>query len=209
MDLSAIYLDVLKDRLYCSSPDSPLRRSAQTALHRLARMLATAMAPLLPFTADEVWDFLPGATPGRVHLETFDLLPDVPEDDAADAVFARLLDLRDEILKELEIHRQAGEFGKSLEAEVVLGGDLGGLDSDLASCRTTLEELCIVSQVTGGEGSRASQVYPGLSVGVRRVEGTTCPRCWQVWPKPAGHASHPELCARCLDVVLGLEKQSR
>jgi isoleucyl-tRNA synthetase len=209
VDLSAVYLDVLKDRLYCSSPDSPLRRSAQTALHRLARMLATAMAPVLPFTADEVWDFLPGATPGRVHLETFDLLPDVPEDDAADSAFARLFDLRNDILKELEIHRQAGEFGKSLEAEVVLGGDRSGVDADLASCRTTLEELCIVSQVVDGEGSTASQAYPGLDVGVRRVEGTTCPRCWQVWPKPAGHPDHPELCARCLDVVLGLERQSR
>jgi len=206
VDLSAVYLDVLKDRLYCSGPGSPPRRSAQTVLYRLARMLATAMAPVLPFTADEVWDFLPGATPGRVHLETFDLLLDVPDDDADDSTFVRLFDLRDEILKELEVHRQAGEFGKSLEAELVLGGDRSGLDADLASCRTTLEELCIVSQVTGGEGSTASQVYPGLTVGVRRVEGTTCPRCWQVWPKPAGHPQHPELCARCVDVVLGLEK---
>jgi isoleucyl-tRNA synthetase len=209
VDLSAVYLDILKDRLYCSGPGSAPRRSAQTVLHRLAGMLATAMAPVLPFTADEVWDFLPGATPGRVHLETFDLLSDVPEDEAADSAFARLFDLRDEILKELEIHRQAGEFGKSLEAEVVLDGDRSRLEADLASCRATLEELCIVSQVTGGEGSTASKAYPGLTVGVRRVEGTTCPRCWQVWPKPAGHPQHPDLCARCLDVVLGLEKQPR
>jgi isoleucyl-tRNA synthetase len=209
VDLSAVYLDVLKDRLYCSGPASTPRRSAQTVLYRLARMLATAMAPVLPFTADEVWDFLPGAKPGRVHLETFDLLPDVPDDDVDDSTFARLFDLRDEILKELEVHRQAGEFGKSLEAELVLGGDRSGLDADLASCRTTLEELCIVSQVTRGEGSTASQAYPGLTVGVRRVEGTTCPRCWQVWPKPAGHPQHPDLCARCLNVVLSLEKQPR
>ena len=209
VDLSAVYFDFLKDRLYCSSPSSPLRRSAQTVLYRLARMLATAMAPVLPFTADEVWDFLPGATRGRVHLETFDPLSDVPDDNASDSTFARLFNLRDEILKELEIHRQAGEFGKSLEAELVLGGARTGLDADLAACRATLEELCIVSQVTGGEGTTASQAYPGLTVGVRRVEGTTCPRCWQVWPKPAGHPQHPELCARCLEVVLSLgERQA-
>jgi isoleucyl-tRNA synthetase len=207
--LSAVYLDLLKDRLYCSGPASPLRRSAQTALHRLARMLATAMAPVLAFTADEVWDHLPGTTPGGVHLETLDRLTDVPDDPEADERFARLLSLRDEANKELEVHRQAGEFGKSLEAVLVLGGDRSALDADLAPCRTSLEDLCIVSQVEGGEGSTASQAYPGLTVGVRRAEGTTCPRCWQVWPKPAGHPQHPDLCARCLEVVLGLgERQA-
>ncbi len=204
VDLSAVYLDVLKDRLYCSSPTSPLRRSAQTALHRLARMLATLMAPVLAFTADEVWDHLSGAKPRSVHLETFDLLAGVPEDLESDGRFVRLLSLRDEANKELEVHRQAGEFGKSLEAELVLGGDRTALDAELAACQATLEELCIVSQVTGGEGTTSSQAYPGLTVGVRRAEGTTCPRCWQVWPKPAGHPQHPDLCARCLEVVLGL-----
>ncbi|HVN32802.1 MAG TPA: isoleucine--tRNA ligase [Thermoanaerobaculaceae bacterium] len=206
VDLSAIYLDILKDRLYCSSPGSPLRRSAQTVLRRVARTLATLFAPILPFTADEVWGFLPGEKSASVGLELFDLLADVPDDPGADERFARLLSLRDEANKELEVHRQAGEFGKSLEAVLVLGGDRSGLDADLASCRTTLEELCIVSQVERGEGSTASQVYPGLTIGVRRAEGTTCPRCWQVWPKPAGHPQHPELCARCLDAVLGLGK---
>jgi isoleucyl-tRNA synthetase len=202
VDLSAIYLDFLKDRLYCSHSASPLRRSAQTVLHRVARMLATAIAPVLPFTADEVWDHLPGSEPGPVHVQTLDLLPDVPEDEETDRAFARLFYLRDEANKELEVHRQAGEFGKSLEAVLVLGGDRATLDADLAATRTTLAELCIVSQVVAGEGSTASQAYPGLTVGVRRAEGTTCPRCWQVWPRPAGHPQHPELCARCLEVVL-------
>jgi isoleucyl-tRNA synthetase len=144
-----------------------------------------------------------------VHLETLDRLTDVPDDPEADERFARLLSLRDEANKELEVHRQAGEFGKSLEAVLVLGGDRSALDADLAPCRTSLEDLCIVSQVEGGEGSTASQAYPGLTVGVRRAEGTTCPRCWQVWPKPAGHPQHPDLCARCLEVVLGLgERQA-
>ncbi len=204
VDLSAIYLDLLKDRLYCSHPTSPARRSAQTALGRIARMLATAMAPVLVFTADEAWEHLPGTGPDGVHTRTFDLLADVPNDEDTDGKFARLFSLRDEVLKELEVHRQAGEFGKPLEAEVVLGGDRAELDADLAACRTSLQELCIVSQVVSGEQSVESRAYPGLRIGVRRAEGTTCPRCWQVWPRPAGHPQHPDLCARCLDVVLSL-----
>ena len=86
----------------------------------------------------------------------------------------------------------------------MLDGERGALDSDLDACRVTLQELCIVSQAVKGEAGTASQAYPGLRLGVRRTEGTTCPRCWQVWPKPAGHPQHPELCARCLEVVLSL-----
>lgn len=204
VDLSAVYLDVLKDRLYCSHPASPRRRSAQTVLYRLARMLATTMAPVLAFTSDEVWEHLPGTSAGSVHLATFEALDDLADNPEADARFARLLALRDEVNKELEIHRQAGEFGKSLEAVLLLGGDRGALDADLAAGRATLEELCIVSQVSAGTGTSASVAYPGLSVGVRRAEGTPCPRCWQVWPAPAGHPQHPDLCARCLGVVLEL-----
>jgi isoleucyl-tRNA synthetase len=207
VNLSAVYLDFVKDRLYCSRPEAPERRSAQTALHAVARMLATAMAPVLVFTADEAWEHLPGAAADGVHTRTFELLGDVPDDEEADTRFARLFYLREEILKELEIHRQAGEFGKSLEAAIMLGGDRAAVEADLAACRTSLQELCIVSQVVDGEGAVESQAYPGLRIGVRRADGTTCPRCWQVWPQPAGHPQHPDLCARCLAVVLELAKR--
>jgi isoleucyl-tRNA synthetase len=165
------------------------------------------MAPVLVFTADEAWEHLPGAAADGVHTRTFELLGDVPDDEEADTRFARLFYLREEILKELEIHRQAGEFGKSLEAAIVLGGDRAAVEADLAACRTSLQELCIVSQVVDGEGTVESQAYPGLRIGVRRADGTTCPRCWQVWPQPAGHPQHPDLCARCLAVVLELAKR--
>ncbi len=127
----------------------------------------------------------------------------------ADARFARLLALRDEVNKELEIHRQQGEFGKSLEACLLLAGDLSALSDDLAACAATLEELCIVSQVEGGAATVASQVYPGLSIAVRRAEGTPCPRCWQVHRETAGHEQHPDLCDRCLEVVQNLEEWKR
>ncbi|NCO69712.1 MAG: class I tRNA ligase family protein, partial [Acidobacteria bacterium] len=192
VDLSALYLHILKDRLYCSHPADPARRSAQWALYRLARMLTTVMAPILTFTADEAWEFLPGDKPASVHLAPFDLLADVADDDGSDACFARLWPLVDEINKLLETRRQAGDFGKSLEAAAVLGGDRTALDADLAAAGVTIEEVCIVSQaISGGEGT-ASASYPGLRVAVERAAGTPCPRCWQV-VAPAGHPDHPEL----------------
>jgi isoleucyl-tRNA synthetase len=204
VDLSAIYLDVLKDRLYCSHPRDTVRRSAQTVLYRLARALATLTAPVLAFTADEAWEHLPGADGRSVHLEEFERLDDAGEDADSDARFERLLALRDEVYKLLEVQRQEGAFGKSLEAALVLSGERGGLDADLAATDASIEELCIVSQVLAGEAATPSLAYPGLQLAVRRAEGKTCPRCWQVCADPPRHPDHPELCPRCLDVVLRL-----
>jgi isoleucyl-tRNA synthetase len=208
-ELSAVYLDILKDRLYCSHPSGRGRRSAQTVLYRLARMLATTMAPVLVYTADEAWSYLPGEHAHSIHLEELDLLEDVPEDDAQEAAFGRLLAFRDEVNKQLEVSRQAGVFGKSLEAALVLAGDRTALDVDLAACKSKLEELCIVSQVVAGDADVESVAYQGVKIGVVRAVGTPCPRCWQVPAKPAGHAEHPELCPRCLEVVLALGARSR
>ena len=204
VDLSAVYLDIVKDRLYCDATASPRRRSAQTALYRLARCLTTLSAPILPFTAEEAWEHLPGAT-DSVHLQEFDRLADIAADDAADAAFKRLLALRDEIYPALEAIRRDGVIGKSLEAAVVLAGDRSGLDVDLAATRATLEELCIVSQAASGEADLASTAYPGLRLAVQRASGTPCPRCWQNVAEPTGDPTHPLLCRRCLEVVSALE----
>lgn len=205
VDLSATYLDILKDRLYCSHPDDPGRRAAQTVAYRVARMLATLAAPVLVFTADEAWEHLPGPRRGSIHLEAFDLLADVGEDPALDAVFDRLLGLREEVNKLLEVLRREGGIGKSLEAALVLGGDRVALDADLQATGASLAELCIVSQVEAGEATVPSTAYPGLALAVRKAAGTPCPRCWQVLAA-AGHPEHPELCPRCLDVVLRLPR---
>jgi isoleucyl-tRNA synthetase len=201
VDLSAVYLDILKDRLYCSHPRDDVRRSAQTVLYRIARALATLTAPVLAFTADEAWEHLPGADGRSVHLEEFERLGDVGEDADRDACFGRLLALRDEAYKLLEVQRKEGLFGKSLEAALVLSGDRGALDADIAATEASLEELCIVSQVIAGEGTTPSQV-PGPS---SRCAGLRAPpRCWQVCADPPRNPEHPELCPRCLDVVLRL-----
>ncbi len=204
VDLSAVYLDILKDRLYCDATASPRRRSSQTALYRIARSLITLIAPVLPFTAEEAWEHLPG-TGDSVHLEEFELLADVPDDAAADEAFDRLLTLRDEVNHALEELRRQGGIGKSLEAAVVLDGDRAALEADTAHTGARLEELFIVSQVTKGEATIDSAAYPGLRLGVRCAAGTACPRCWQIVAAASGHSSHPELCPRCLEVVLALE----
>jgi isoleucyl-tRNA synthetase len=209
VDLSAIYLDVLKDRLYCSLPSSIARRSAQTVLWHLAQVLTTAIAPVLAFTADEVWEHLPGTTLPSVHFAEFERLAEVADDAPRDAAFARLLAFRDEVYRELEVHRQAGEFGKGLEAAVLLGGERDALAADLDLAATTVEELCIVSQAFPGAGNIASGAYPGLAFSVARALGQACPRCWQVPVKTPGDPRHPELCPRCLEVVLALEEGRR
>jgi isoleucyl-tRNA synthetase len=204
VDLSSVYLDVLKDRLYCSHPNDRARRSAQTVLHQVARGLATAMAPVLAFTADEVWGQLPGSDATSIHLQTFAAFPDQASAPEVDAAVGRLLGFREEVNKQLEVRRQAGEFGKSLDAALVLSGDRTALDRDLAAAATTLEELCIVSQVVAGDAGAATLTYPGVAIAVRRAEGSPCPRCWQVCADPPHDPRHPELCPRCLDVVLRL-----
>ena len=209
VDLSAVYLDFLKDRLYCSHPADHARRSAQTVLWRLAIMLTKAIAPLLVFTADEVWERLPGVELPSVHLAHFDSLADVADANEHDVALERLFALREEVYSELEVHRQAGEFGKSLEATLVLTGDRGALEADLAATGASLEELCIVSQVSDGEAVRGSEAYGGLRIAVRRAEGTPCPRCWQVSATTPHDPRHPELCPRCLAVVLSLEREGK
>ncbi len=207
VDLSAVYLDFLKDRLYCSHPDDPARRSAQTVLWRLAHALTTAISPVLAFTADEVWEHLPGVTLPSVHFAELDLLEDAGETGDADAALGRVLALRDEVYRELEVHRQAGELGKGLEAAVALSGDRAALDADLALGGVSLAELCIVSQTIADEGTVDSAAYQGLRFGVRRAEGIACPRCWQVHRDRTGDERHPDLCGRCLTVVLRLERE--
>ncbi len=200
VDLSALYLDMLKDRLYCSHPHSRKRRSAQTALYFLARTLLTLIAPVLPFTADEAYEFLPGEKLLSVHLEEFETLAQLAENQTQDEALERLLAFREEVYRELEVLRRDGVAGKTGEAALWLSGNREALDADVRNSGVDLAEFLIVAQVLAGEGAVASGVYPGLSFAVRRAPGVACPRCWRVLP-PAGDPQHPELCPRCLSVV--------
>ncbi len=210
-DLSAFYFDVRKDALYCDAPGSMRRRAARTVLDILHRALATWLAPVLVFSAEEAWTARFGEE-SSVHLQTF-LEPDpLWHDSALGERWTQIRALRRVITTELEGARRGGVIGSSLEArlslplteqEQVVFGDV-----DWA-------ELAIVSQADvqlltnapslyiddGADPDREGVVaaHPGPSVS--EAEGTKCLRCWRVLPEVGSYAEHSGLCLRCSDVV--------
>jgi isoleucyl-tRNA synthetase len=196
VDLSAFYLDVLKDRLYTSAPKSLVRRSAQTALHEILVSVVKLMAPVLSFTADEVWRHIPiPDRPASVHLTEFPAGRPELVDEPLAAEWERLLQVRDAVLRGLETARQEKRIGSAQEAAVTLSVP----DADfefLAARRDELETICIVSRlaVTRGAGSGADAA---IAVRVERAPGTKCPRCWNYRETVGTSAAHPSLCARC------------
>ena len=204
--LSAFYCDILKDRLYASAAASPERRSAQTALWRIARALAGVMAPVLPFTAEEIWGALPGKKEESVHLSRFDGLNDlqVPADSVSEAAWERLTKLREEASVILEQARRDKTIGSSLEGAIALSGS-DALEADRAATGAAgagLADLFIVSEIVEGPAAapaewHESQAYPGLRIGFVKARGRRCDRCWKVTPE----AEATGLCDRCRSVL--------
>jgi isoleucyl-tRNA synthetase len=197
-ELSAFYLDVLKDRLYCDAPDGPRRRSAQTVLHRVARDLALLMAPLLPFTADELWPAVPGAASASVHVELFPAVE--PADAALIERWEQVLEVRAAVTKALEAERAEKRIAASLEARVRLTAPapvLARLRELEAAGRVfpgNLANLFIVSRVELAEGE-------SLSVAVSRASGGKCERCWTYSENVGRLPVHPGVCERCAAVL--------
>jgi isoleucyl-tRNA synthetase len=191
VELSSIYHDVVKDRLYTDAANSPRRRSTQTALWRMARGLCALLAPFLAFTSDEAWEFIPKNGADSVHLALWEPAPFVL--DARDEVsWRRLFDLREAVLPYLEKARQAKTIGKALEAKIKLAGpstQLPSTDHDLASLR----ELLNVSQLVV-EARETSD----FSIEVLPAEGKKCERCWHFETDTGADATHPTICLRCV-----------
>jgi isoleucyl-tRNA synthetase len=203
--LSAFYLDIVKDRLYASAPGSRERRSAQTAMDRIARALATLAAPVLPFTAEEIWSELPAPKEQSVHLARFETLDDVARDSESAPAWERLTKLREEVAAVLEEARREKVIGSSLEGAVAFTPD-ESLEADREATGaggSGLADLFIVSQVSQGSatgptnGWRASSAYPGLSLSFYKAPGRRCDRCWKVTPE----ADETGLCDRCRRVL--------
>ncbi|HAM54010.1 MAG TPA: isoleucine--tRNA ligase, partial [Candidatus Rokubacteria bacterium] len=208
VDLSALYLDVLKDRLYTSKAASPARRSAQTAMKEVLEAMARLLAPILTFTAEEAWRYLPGARSESVHLERFPEEPVEWLDDTLAREWSRLLEVRREVARALETARARGLIGGGLEARVSIRSAPEDVPALLRAKRALLPTLFIVSQVdlepdpAAAAVQHDSQEIPGLVIGVGRARGRKCQRCW-VWSERVGEsAAHPGLCERCLPVVL-------
>ena len=194
-DLSAFYLDVLKDRLYTSAPKSLQRRSAQTALWEILSAMVRIMAPILSYTAEEVWRYMPAD--GRevsVQLAEFPRVNADYVDEELSARWERLLDVRDEVYRRMEEARTTGVIGKPLEALVALEA-ASPLYELLLAYQDQLASIFIVSQVRLEKGEAP------LQVSVQPAEGKRCARCWLVLPTVGRDAVHPSLCARCAEVV--------
>jgi isoleucyl-tRNA synthetase len=196
-ELSSYYLDVLKDRLYADAADSTGRRSAQTVLATILTTLVRLIAPVLTFTTEEVWQFMPVALRGDVVSVQLAGWPtvDVPADDAAllREQYGVVLAVRDVATKALEEARNAGTVGKSQEARLVVDGPAEVLEVLGAREEGVLAELFIVSGVALGAESAE------ISVRVERASGEKCPRCWNLRELgPDG------LCERCSEVVAPL-----
>jgi isoleucyl-tRNA synthetase len=204
VDLSALYFDIVKDRLYCEGATSVERRSAQTVLYAVLDALARVMAPVLSFTAEEIWSCMPAdeRRPASVHLADFPRPDPTLVDTALAADWDRLLEVRAAVTKALEALRQRGEIGHSLEASVHLGAD-GALGALLESRRGLLPEILIVSHVELLPAARVSgeSTLPGLGIAVARAGGQKCARCWN-WRLDVGDdARVPSVCGRCARVL--------
>jgi isoleucyl-tRNA synthetase len=207
VDLSALYLDVIKDRLYTSAPDDPRRRAAQTACYDVFNALARLMAPILTFTTEEAWRYAPGARSESVHLERFPEVPLEWLDDTLKREWDRLLEVRREVAKALETARAQKLIGSGLEARVRIASAPEDLPGLLRTKHELLPTLFIVSRVDleprAGRASvhYESQDIPGLVIDVDRAPGEKCERCWTRSEEVGRDRAHPTLCARCVRVV--------
>ena len=202
--LSARYFDILKDRLYTFAPRNQARRSAQTALYRIAEALARMLAPILAFTADEIWEDLPGdeARPASVHLSE---LPraDAARDEGLAAGWRRLFEVRDEVLGALEQARIAKTIGGSLEAAVEIAASGQTLEL-LQQHRDDLRYIFIVSEVELEPAGEAK--IDNWAIKIRRAEGKKCERCWNYSRRVGESSRYPTVCERCVSALAEIEE---
>ncbi|MEQ8821459.1 MAG: isoleucine--tRNA ligase [Sumerlaeia bacterium] len=212
-DLSGVYLDCAKDRMYCGAPDDPARRACQATIHAIASRLLKIIAPLLPFTAHEAWDYLPKPAGGEalesVHLADFPR-PFEAWDHESEKLLAdwrRLLELRSEVQKAIEPLRRDKTIGNSLEARVTLATKNQETLAFLAGVSHLLPRVFIVSQVdvkaeeSGDTNEALESAGLKLSIRIDHAEGAKCERCWTWTPEVGSDHEHPSLCPRCASVV--------
>ncbi|HBF34320.1 TPA: isoleucine--tRNA ligase [Candidatus Sumerlaeota bacterium] len=207
--LSAQYLDILKDRLYCSAPDDLVRRSAQSSVWDIFSVLTRLIAPVIPFTADEAWAYGHPAQPS-VHLEDFPSVPDSWRDEALITKWNQFVQIREMVMRPMEELRRAKSIGKNLDAAAILRPNNKALSDLLIANQEVLKEFFIVStlkiETSAAEASAAQSLEQQLEVQVLKASGEKCPRCWTYSENQSADPQHPSLCARCADVVRRLNQ---
>jgi isoleucyl-tRNA synthetase len=197
VEMSSIYMDVMKDRMYCDAVDSPSRRSGQTVMYNILDALVRMLAPVLAHTAEEAWAAIPYKSQpvDSVHLALMPQ-PDASIDPSINAPrWAKIMALRDEVLKALEPLRKGQLIGSNQEAAVQIETD----DDELLAIINQMgienfAALCIVSEVTIGKG-------PALKVAAAKSAHAKCQRCWNYWPSVGQNKDFSDLCTRCVSVV--------
>jgi len=214
VDMGSFYLDIIKDRQYTTQTDSLARRSAQTAMYHIVEALVRWLAPILSFTAEEIWGHIPGARGASVFLETWYSLPEVHVGDQAGDIgyrdWDRVMEVREVVSKELERLRVAGGIGSSLEAEVDLycGQELY---EQLVKLEDELRFVLITSYARlhrdyehpDHAAHFALSTNDELWIAVAPAAHPKCVRCWHRREDVGQHAEHPALCGRCVENVAG------
>ncbi|MCG3468881.1 isoleucine--tRNA ligase [Xenorhabdus bovienii] len=209
VEMGSFYLDIIKDRQYTAKSDGLARRSCQSALYHIAEALVRWMAPILSFTADEVWNELPGNRAQYVFTEEwYDGLFGLADgEDMNDTFWAELLEVRGEVNKVLEQARADKHIRSSLEAAVTLYADealvekLNKLSDELRFVLLT-SQIEVAAYAAAGDNAQQSELK-GLKVAFRKADGEKCPRCWHYAKNVGLVAEHAELCGRCVTNVAG------
>ena len=204
VDMSNFYLDIIKDRLYCEKPDSAIRRSTQTAMYRILSAISRLVAPILSFTADEIWSYMnhcASENPESVFLNDMPTKSGMTYTDEFIAKWDYIYNLRVDAKKALELKRADKVIGSSLEADLVIAA---GDDYDkLAEIKDILPAVFIVSKVdieNTADGEYKGETT-GLGFTVKKASGKKCERCW-IYSDTVGEcAEHPTLCERCAHTV--------
>jgi len=191
-DLSALYFDIIKDRLYCESKSGKLRRSSQTVMHEILNIMVKLYAPILSFTAEDIWRHTNKGTDRSVFEENMPLVDPKSIDMALETKWDRLLELRSEIYKVIESARAEKLINHPLEArvEVTIDGDDHKLLKDMEE---QMQSILIVSELSVNKGDR--------NIIVKKAEGKKCERCWMYLSSVGKNSKHPTLCERCSGVV--------
>ena len=200
VELSSIYHDVIKDRCYTDAANSLRRRSTQTALRRLVTGLCQMLAPILAYTADEAWEFIPGKPTGSVHESEFKL-SSFSISGNEQKIWADLFGFRSVLFPDMELKRKEKIVGKNLDAKVILKAD-DGFVSQANALKGELKELFNVSQLEIRKMEFQTQTPNSVHFEIAKADGQKCERCWH-WETDIGqNPAHPTLCPRCVEAVL-------
>lgn len=207
VDLGGFYLDIIKDRQYTCKEDSQARRSAQTALFHIVESMVRWLAPITSFTADELWQHIPGDRSESVFIQHWYDVPVSRNDTMSNEYWQQLAAVKTAVNKVLEDSRNEGVIGGSLQAEISLYCEVGLL-TNLAQLKNELRFVLIASSVelkplAEAAADAATTDVEGLRVAVVKSEHEKCARCWHHREDVGKQAEHPEICERCVDNVSG------